>query len=159
MKWVLIVDDNVNDRQLLRYNFNWYGYRAIEAANGLEGLELAHNCKKLDLIISDAQMPLMDGFELLQSLKHDLKLMHIPFIFYSAVHTDREVELLALRMGANAFIAKPKVREEFWTEVCKALLDASKQEFQSPPRMLDHEDFISEHDQLLAARHRQSIKP
>lgn len=54
--------------KLLRYNFDWYGYRSIKAANGLEGLEQARNSKSLDLIISDAEMPVSDDFEFLQSV-------------------------------------------------------------------------------------------
>ena len=152
MKWVLIVDDNANDRQLLRYNFEWFGYRSIEAANGVEGLEQARNCKTLDLIISDAEMPIMDGFEFLQSIKHDPKFQEIPFIFYSAVYVSQHDEQLALSMGARAFIAKPKGREEFWIEVCKALL-APKQTFPPPkPLRLDQEEFIAEHSRIAALK-------
>lgn len=149
MKWVLIVDDNANDRQLLRYNFDWYGYRSIEAANGLEGLEQARNSKSLDLIISDAEMPIMDGFQLLQSVKHDPKLREIPFIFYSSVYVSQHDEQLVLRMGARAFIFKPKGRTEFWTEVCKAML-GPKPTFPPPkPQRLKQWEFIAEHKRIM----------
>lgn len=149
MKWVLIVDDNVSDRHLLRNNFKWYGYRSIEASNGLEALEHARNCKKLDLIVSDAEMPVMDGFEFLQSVKHDPLLKDIPFIFYTAIYTCQSDEQLALRMGAQAFIAKPKGREEFWTEVCKALL-GPKPTFPPPkPQRLKQWEFITEHKRIM----------
>jgi len=138
MKWVLLVDDNLNDRELLRYNFEWHGYRSILASNGLEGLEQARNCKELDLIVSDAEMPDMDGFRFLQSVKHCPDLKDIPFIFYSAVY-NKDVEQLALKMGACAFISKPKGREEFWAEVCKALL-GPKPTFPKPgPQRLNDE--------------------
>lgn len=125
MKWVLLVDDNANDRQLLRYNFDWYGYRALEASNGFEGLEQARNCKSLDLIVSDVKLPIMDGFELLKSVKLDPGLKKIPFIIYSSVYASRHEEQLAMEMGASSYITKPKERKEFWIEVCKALLGSS----------------------------------
>ncbi|MBI5484334.1 MAG: response regulator [Deltaproteobacteria bacterium] len=152
MKWVLLVDDSATDRQLLRYNFDWYGYRSIEAANGLEGLEQARNCKELNLIISDAGMPVMDGFQFLQSVKHDPALRKIPFIFYSAVYTSRQDGELALRMGARAFIAKPKGREEFWTEVCKALLEPEASFPPPRPRTIDNEEFVLEHSRILGSK-------
>jgi CheY-like chemotaxis protein len=149
MKWILIVDDNANDRHLLRYNFNWYGDRTIEACNGLEGLEMARNCKALDLIISDAEMPVMDGFQLLQSVKHDPQLKEIPFIFYSAVYVSQLDEQLARRMGARAFISKPKGREEFWKEVCNAMTDSS---IHGTLPKLDDDAFITEYSRIVTLK-------
>ncbi|NTW88070.1 MAG: response regulator [Desulfobulbaceae bacterium] len=155
MKVILTVDDNANDRELLRCNFEWYGDRTIGAANGLEGLEMARTCKTLDLIISDAEMPDMDGFQFLQAVKHDPQLRDIPFIFYSAVYVSQQDEELALRMGARAFISKPKGREEFWKEVCKALIG-------SPPTLprqtLDNEDFISEYSRIVKLKQEDDEK-
>ena len=149
MKWVLLVDDNDSDRQLLRYNFDWHGYRVVEASNGLEGLEQARNCKELDLIVSDAVMPLIDGFHFLQSIKHDPTLKHIPFIFYSAVYTSLHNEQFALRMGAQAFISKPKGRMEFWTELCKTLIDPIPPFPFPKSQTLDLEEFHFEHSRMV----------
>jgi len=157
MKRVLLVDDNINDRTLLRYNFGWYGYDSLEAANGLEGLELAR-AEHPDLIVSDALMPVLDGFHLLQAVKADPELRAIPFIFYSAVYTGQQEEELALKMGALAFIAKPKGREEFWAEVSRALVCTPEVLFRPTPPPLDHHHFIEKYSQVVALKLEEKVR-
>ena len=67
---ILIVDDNADDRRLLKYIVERKGHEAIEAADGLEGLRMA-KIHRPDLIISDALMPVMDGFQFLRAAKTD----------------------------------------------------------------------------------------
>lgn len=157
MRCVLLVDDNLTDRTLLRYNFGWYGYQSLEAANGLEGLQLAR-AEHPDLIVSDALMPVMDGFHLLQAVKADPSLRSIPFIFYSAVYTGRQEEELALQMGALAFIVKPKGREEFWAEVSQALVSTPEVLFRPTPPPIDPHHFIEEYSQIVALKLEEKVK-
>ena len=112
---VLIVEDNDNDRRLLRYTFEHHGCTVIEAKDGKEGLDLA-SVHRPDIIVSDALMPVMDGFQLLQALKSDQELRSIPFVFYSATYTGQNEAELALSLGAEAFMLKPKEPEELWEE-------------------------------------------
>jgi PAS domain S-box-containing protein len=113
---ILIVDDRADDRKLLRYNIERHGHSVMEAGDGQEGLELAAKHKP-DLIISDALMPGMDGFQFLRAIKADKNLKDIPFVFYSATYTGCKEEELAFSLGAVAFIVKPKEPEEFWKEL------------------------------------------
>ena len=117
---ILIVDDRAEDRMLLRYGVERHGHTAIEAGDGREGLELAAKHKP-DLIISDALMPRMDGFQFLRAIKKDENLKDIPFVFYSSVYTGYKEEELAFSLGAAAFIVKPKEPEEFWKELNEVL--------------------------------------
>lgn len=118
---VLIVDDNANDRKLLRLNLERHGCEiVIEACDGQEGLDMAR-AHRPELIISDALMPRLDGFQLLRMIKMNEELRTIPFVFYSAVYTGLKDEELALRLGAEAFISKPKEPEEFWKEISAVL--------------------------------------
>jgi CheY-like chemotaxis protein len=112
---VLIVEDNANDRRLLRYTFEHHGCTVIAAKDGKEGLELAA-AHHPDIIVSDALMPAMDGFQLLRALKSDQELRSIPFAFYSATYTGQNEAELALSLGAEAFMLKPKEPEELWEE-------------------------------------------
>jgi PAS domain S-box-containing protein len=113
---ILIVDDRAEDRMLLRYNVERHGHSAVEAGDGQEGLALAAK-NKPDLIISDALMPGMDGFQFLRAIKKDENLKDIPFVFYTATYTGLKEEELAFSLGAAAYIIKPKAPEDLWKEL------------------------------------------
>jgi CheY-like chemotaxis protein len=114
---ILIIENNANDRKLLRYTLERHDCTVIEARDGEEGLDLA-NRHLPDIIISDAIMPRMDGFQLLRALKADPYLKSIPFLFYSATYTCELEEPLAHSLGADAFVAKPAEPEELWEKTC-----------------------------------------
>lgn len=113
---VLIVDDNALDRSITRHTLQAHNCETIEAKNGREGLAMATEHKP-DLIISDALMPVLDGFGFLRGIKADEVLRDIPFIFYSAEYTGDSEEKLARSQGAEAFIVKPLEPEVLWQEV------------------------------------------
>ena len=109
---VLIVEDNTDDRRLLRSTLEHHGCTVIEARDGEEGLDLASRHHP-DVIVSDALMPRMDGFQLLHALKTDAHLKSIPFLFYSATYIGEQEEKLALSLGAEAFVVKPMELQSF----------------------------------------------
>lgn len=155
---VLIVDDNIHDRKILKYNLENRGNLTIEANNGKEALELA-SANKPDLIISDALMPDMDGFEFLRAVKSDDTLKDIPFIFYSAVYTGLKEELLAISLGAEAFIVKPKEPNEFWQEV-SAIIENSKLKKKRCYQALhikDDEEFLKSYSKIVAAKLEEKV--
>jgi len=78
----LIVEDNADDRKILRYYLERHGCDVIDARDGEEGLELA-KIHRPSLIISDALMPRMDGFQLLSMLKLDKDTRGIPVLTYT----------------------------------------------------------------------------
>ncbi|MDO9067450.1 MAG: response regulator [Deltaproteobacteria bacterium] len=156
---VLIVDDNADDRRLLRYTLEHHGYSVIEARDGKEGLELA-TLNKPDIIVSDALMPRMDGFQFLRSLKTYPELSSIPFLFYSAVYTGEEEERLALSLGAVAFIPKPAEPEDIFKKIsavmsaCGALPDTGMR------RTMDEsqEHFFREYGRIVASKLEEKVE-
>ncbi len=70
---ILVVDDSITSRSLERSILEAHGYRVRVAVDGLEALELLR-AEKADLIITDIQMPRMDGFGLVEALKADRRL-------------------------------------------------------------------------------------
>ncbi len=81
---ILIADDNANDRRLIRRLLRAHkNYRILEATNGLEALQLAQD-NPPDLIVTDLTMPEMDGFTLLERLKHNPASASIPVVVVSA---------------------------------------------------------------------------
>ncbi|MDA8429766.1 MAG: response regulator [Geobacteraceae bacterium] len=155
---VLIVEDSTSARKLLRYTFEHYHCTVIEAQDGQEGLEQAA-CHKPDMIISDALMPRMDGFQLLRAVKSDPELNAIPFVFYSSTYTgEKEVEL-ALSLGAEAFVAKPVEPEKLWEKVCeiKQEWEARQRKPAHPPINESDEQYLREYSRMVAAKLEQKV--
>lgn len=157
---VLIVDDNANDRRLLRYNLERHGCDAvIEACDGQEGYDLARSHKP-ELIISDALMPGVDGFELLRMLKTNAELKGTPFVFHSAVYTGLKDRELALSLGAEAFIAKPKEPDELWEELSAVLkereLGRVRPEIAEP--MGEEREYLRRYSGVVAAKLEEKVR-
>jgi two-component system, OmpR family, phosphate regulon sensor histidine kinase PhoR len=157
---VLIVDDNADDRKLLRLNLERHGCETvIEASDGREGFDLAR-AHRPDLIISDALMPRLDGFQFLWMIKTDEELNAIPVVFYSAVYTGLKEEELAFSLCAEAFIVKPKEPEEFWQELTAILggLETGKKR-PLPPALLEEEkEYLRKYSGVVAAKLEEKVR-
>lgn len=105
---VLIVEDNDVDRLYLRYSFEGRGWEVSEAGDGLAGLDLAGRIRP-DLIISDAMMPRLDGFQFLRTLKTDGDLSPVPFVFYSAVYTGPRRSIWPLPSAPKRSSSNPRI--------------------------------------------------
>ncbi len=156
---ILIVEDIAEDRYLLKLNLEHRGCQVIEASNGKEGLRLA-NIEKPDVIISDALMPIMDGFQFLRSIKTNAELHSIPFVYYSAVYTGYKESELALSLGAVAFIRKPKDPQEFWEELVIALekCKCNKETVASRELFDEEEEFLRKYSQIVVKKLEQKVR-
>ncbi len=103
-KRVLVVDDERDIVDLLRYNLAREGYEVLAAFDGREALEKA--AEKPDLILLDLMMPVMDGVETCKRLKADPATAHIPVVFLTARSGEVD-EILGLELGADDYIQKP----------------------------------------------------
>ncbi|MCK4467256.1 MAG: response regulator [Desulfobacterales bacterium] len=110
---VLIVDDSNSMRAVIKKIISISGFkidRCIEAGNGKEALE-ALTDNWVDVIVSDINMPEMNGFELLKSLKEDDLLKNIPVILITTESSEKRMQD-AFNLGAKGFIKKPFAPEE-----------------------------------------------
>ena len=103
---ILIVDDNVLNRELLSAVLQAENFNFMEAADGLEALALLAG-NRIDAVISDLLMPRMDGFRLCQQVRTSESFAHVPIIIYSSTYTSAADQKLALEFGADEFIRKP----------------------------------------------------
>ena len=101
---ILVVDDDSEIVKFIGESLNTK-YKIIDAENGLLGLQSAVD-NNPDLIISDVMMPEMDGIELCQKLKTNLKVSHIPVILLTA-KTALESRIEGIETGADAYLSKP----------------------------------------------------
>jgi two-component system alkaline phosphatase synthesis response regulator PhoP len=103
-KHILVVDDERDIVDLIRYNLTKEGYAVSAAYNGKEALEKAD--AKTDLVILDLMMPLLDGFETCKRLKKTPATSSIPVIFLTARSSEVD-EVVGLELGADDYIQKP----------------------------------------------------
>lgn len=101
---ILIVEDDADIRQYLSNELR-QSYLILEAENGEEALNMLKE-QKIDLILTDVMMPVMDGLKLCKHIKQNLYTCHIPVIMLSA-KTDLNEQLEGLQMGADDYIPKP----------------------------------------------------
>jgi adenylate cyclase len=102
---VLVVDDDALNRKLLTRSLENEGHVVRSAADGSEALRLLGN-EPSDVVLLDILMPELDGFEVLQRMKDDVLLRHIPVIMISAVE-DSESIVRCIEMGAEDYLPKP----------------------------------------------------
>lgn len=103
--FVLVVDDEEQNRSLLRDPLEARGYEVAEAENGMQALEKIAG-RPPDVILLDLMMPKMDGFEVCRRLKTDGKTAHIPILMVTAL-SERKERLMGIAVGANDFLNKP----------------------------------------------------
>ncbi len=102
---ILVVDDEEDILELVRYNLAKEGYQVDCVASGEEALKFAKN-KHPDLIVLDLMLPGVDGFDVCKQLKRDIETASIPVIMLTAKGEDADI-VAGLELGADDYITKP----------------------------------------------------
>ena len=129
MSKVLIVEDEANIRQLVKYNLEKESFQVIEAEDGLQGLRLA-KAEKPDLVLLDLMLPQMDGLEVCRSLKGNQATAALPIIMLTAKSEEID-KVIGLELGADDYMTKPFSPRELVARV-KAVLRRSQKEAALP---------------------------
>ena len=128
---ILVVDDEPNNRLLLKVMLTPDGYEVVTAAAGEEALALIARDPP-DLIVLDVMMPGMDGYQVAARIKSDDATRHIPIIMLTAL-SDRNSMMHGLNAGAEEVLTKPVVRTELSLRVRNLLrLTESPEPFGQP---------------------------
>jgi CheY-like chemotaxis protein len=102
---ILLADDNLPSRELMREILEASGHSIVEAVNGRDALELIRQ-NPPELVFLDLQMPILDGFNVIRELRNDSRFRRLPVVAVtaSAMLGDRE---RAIAAGFDSYIAKP----------------------------------------------------
>ena len=117
MKKILLVDDCKTTRKIVSYLLKGSAYTILQAENGLDALEkLARN--DVDIIITDLNMPRMDGIEFVKVLKEDDAYMGIPVIMLTTEGSEQDKDK-AYQLGVVSYLSKPVDKDRILNEIEK----------------------------------------
>ncbi|RUT00371.1 hypothetical protein DSM106972_074990 [Dulcicalothrix desertica PCC 7102] len=111
-KVVLVVDDAISLRQTISLTLQKSGYQVIQAQNGIEAVEQLQRHPEIQLVVSDLEMPRMNGFELLSNVRQNTSFSEKPVIILTSRSAEKHRKL-AEALGATAYMTKPYLEHEF----------------------------------------------
>lgn len=102
----LVVDDSPTMRQLISFSLKRFkGCKIVEAVDGVDALKKLQDTK-VDIILADINMPVMDGLKLVSLVRQDPKIRHLPVIIITTEGAEEDRHR-GIALGANAYIVKP----------------------------------------------------
>ncbi len=128
---ILVVDDEEDVLELVRYNLDKSGYQVETASSGEEALAKARR-KLPDLVILDLMLPGMDGLEVCKKLKNDAKTEGLPIIVLTAKGEETDV-VTGLELGADDYVTKPFSPKVLIARVRRILRRAVSRDMEKPP--------------------------
>lgn len=122
---ILIVEDELSIRELLKFNLQKENFLVVEADNGVDGVNLAKS-ERPDLILLDLMLPVMDGLDVCRAIKSNQATSGIPLIMLTAKAEEID-KVIGLELGADDYLTKPFSTRELVARV-KAVLRRSQKE-------------------------------
>lgn len=116
---ILIVDDSATVRKFVSVSLTMQGFKVIAACDGMDALEKLP-AQKVNLVITDLNMPNMDGFELIRALRENPDYKDIPVVILSSLSDGASKETGA-KLGVGSYLVKPFNLEKIQYEVSKYL--------------------------------------
>jgi diguanylate cyclase (GGDEF)-like protein len=150
---VLLAEDSMVIRAVVRQQLEAQGHRVIEASNGAEALALCRTSTP-DVVLLDIEMPVLDGYGVLEAIKGDPQLAGIPIVFLTA-REDTESVVRALELGAHDYLRKPFEPAELRARVSAAMRVKSLQD--ELQRRNEELDRLSRVDSLTGLANRRHI--
>ncbi|MGA9120025.1 MAG: response regulator [Bacteroidota bacterium] len=116
-KVILIVDDSATVRKFVAVSLTMQGFKVVAASDGMDALEKLP-LEKIDLVITDLNMPNMDGFELIRALRDNPEYRDLPVIILSSLGDSVSKER-GQQLGVGSYVVKPFSLEKIQYEVSK----------------------------------------
>lgn len=118
-KTILAVDDSASVRKLISLSLKLQGFRVLTSSDGMEALEVLPS-EKVDLLITDLNMPNIDGFELIRVVRNTPEYNDLPIIILSSMASNEDITK-GIDLGANSYLVKPFHKKRIQYEVAKYL--------------------------------------
>lgn len=118
-KVILVADDSPTIRKFVAFSLAVKGYEIIPVADGMQALEKLP-MGNIDLVITDLNMPNIDGYELIRAIRDNEELKEVPIIILSSLSKNEEIEK-GMLSGANSYLVKPFDAKRVLYEVSKYL--------------------------------------
>ncbi|MBT5550942.1 MAG: hybrid sensor histidine kinase/response regulator [Nitrospina sp.] len=118
--YILVVDDSVNTREIEKSILESYGYNVDTASDGMEAMEMVKEFK-YDLIVTDVEMPRMDGFTLCEELRKDSRYKLVPVVIVTS-RDKPEDKRRGVKVGANAYIVKGDFNQSNLLDTVESLI-------------------------------------
>ncbi|PID57561.1 hypothetical protein CSB45_06955 [candidate division KSB3 bacterium] len=134
---ILLIDDSPNTREVERVMLENAGYEVLSAENGQQGWDLL-GTQPVDLVVSDIEMPEMDGLELTRRIKEDESLRALPIVIVST-KGEAEDRQQGLEAGASAYIIKGEFDEKSLLNIVDSCLGSVSGSRQQPAAALPHD--------------------
>jgi two-component system chemotaxis response regulator CheY len=118
---ILVVDDSPTLVKFVSYSLKSSGYEVVGACDGMDALEKVSNIESdIDLVITDLNMPNIDGYELIATLRQNDKFAEVPIIILSSEEGDED-KLKGEKVGATSYLVKPFKSSVLLAEVARLL--------------------------------------
>ncbi|MBJ2357429.1 response regulator transcription factor [Sphaerochaeta sp. S2] len=137
METILVVEDDVDIRELERYTLSSLGYMVLEAEHGAQALDLLKS-HHIDLMVLDIMMPVLDGLSTIKSVRYQLN-NPVPIIVVSARGEESDI-ITALELGADDYLSKPFSAKVLASKIRAVLRRTQEMEQQHP--MLEADGLI-----------------
>jgi chemosensory pili system protein ChpA (sensor histidine kinase/response regulator) len=115
---VLVVDDSQAMRRTLEFQLTRAGYRVLAAKDGVDALEVITQKQQPDLVLLDIEMPRMDGYEVLSTLRSQRQYRALPIVMLTSRAAEKH-RYHAMELGASAYLVKPCPHDELLYTIAK----------------------------------------
>lgn len=148
---ILIVDDEEDILELIKFNLKGEGYNILQAMTGEEAIKIAKQSGP-DLIVLDLMLPGIDGLEVTRYLKNNDVTTNIPIVMLTAKGEESDI-VTGLELGANDYISKPFSPRELTARIRAILRRRQKNAAEAPVRVRQEGDMV-----IDRAKHRVTIE-
>lgn len=119
-KTILVAEDSSSVRKFIFFALKLTGFEVITAVDGMEALEQLPK-HKIDMLITDINMPNIDGIKLIKTIREDPEYKDLPIVILSSLSADKDIEN-GLSAGANSYLIKPFNAKRIQYEISKYIM-------------------------------------